>query len=288
MTEQIVAVFGASGNIGSVLSRKLAARGVLVRAFHDPSTPQRTAFPGEVVEMHGTFDDDAAIRRATAGAAAVFLLTPPSAAQVGWQRTIVDAAVSAHVQRVVKLSAFETAPDSPLQMGRWHYDGEHALAESGLDYVILRPQYFMQNLTAALREAARTGVFRAAAASNTRLGIVDVEDVASVATVVLSKPGYEREILLPTGPASLSFDDMAAGLSVLIDRPVRYEQRTEEEVTAELAARGLPDWHISDFFKIHGEAASPTVTSTVEDVTGMAPRDFASFLRRDIEESATV
>jgi uncharacterized protein YbjT (DUF2867 family) len=288
MTAQTITVFGASGNIGAVLSRKLAARGVLVRAFYDPSTPQRTAFPDGVLELHGTFDDDDAIRRATAGADAVFMLTPPDAAQVGWQRSIVDAAASAQVRRVVKLSAFETAPDSPLQMGRWHHDGERALVESGLDYVILRPQYFMQNLTAALREAARTGVFRAAAAGDTQLGIVDVEDVANVATVVLSEPGYEREILLPTGPATLSFDDMAAELPVLAGKPVRYGQRGREEVTAELASRGLPDWHISDFFKIHAEAASPRVTSTVEDITGVAPGDFASFLRRNIEQPATV
>jgi uncharacterized protein YbjT (DUF2867 family) len=288
MTEKTITVFGASGNIGAVLSRKLAARGVLVRAFYDPSTPQRTAFAHEVLELHGTFDDAAAVRRATVGADAVFLLTPPNAAQVSWQRAIVDAAVSAQVRRVVKLSAFEAAPDSPLQMGRWHHDGERALVESGLDYVILRPQYFMQNLTTALREAARTGLFRAAAAGDTQLGIIDVEDVARVATVVLSEPGYVREILLPTGPATLSFDDMAAELSVLVEKPVRYEQRTRDEVTAELAARGLPDWHISDFFKIHAEAASPMVTSTVEDVTGVPAQDFASFLRRNIEQLATV
>jgi uncharacterized protein YbjT (DUF2867 family) len=282
MTERTVAVFGATGNIGARLSRKLATLGVQVRAFYDPSTPQKAAFPDGVIELHGSFDDDDAIRHATRGADAVFMLTPPSAAQVGWQRTIVDAAVHAQVQRVVKLSAFETAPDSPLQMGRWHYDGERALAESGLDHVILRPQYFMQNLTAALREAARTGLFRAAASGETRLGIIDAEDVATVASVVLSEPMREREILLPTGPTSLSFEDMAGELSVLVDRPVRYEQRTREEVTAELAARGLPDWHISDFFKIHGEAASAMVTTTVEDVTGVAPKDFTSFLRREV------
>ena len=35
---------------------------------------------------------------------------------------------------------------------------------------------------------------------------------------------------------------------------------------------------IDDFFKIHGEAASPTVTSAVADVTGVQPASFSSFL----------
>ena len=42
--------------------------------------------------------------------------------------------------------------------------------------------------------------------------------------------------------------------------------------------RGWPEWHIDDFFKIHGEAASPTVTSAVQDVTGAEPAGFTSFL----------
>jgi len=131
-------------------------------------------------------------------------------------------------------------------------------------------------------------VFRHAAAPELALGIVDVADVAGVAAVLLTEPGHEGELVRPTGPTPLSFEEMAAALSAATGTPVRYEQRCREEMTRDFRDRGWPAWHIDDFFKIHGEAASPTVTSTVEDVTGMAPRDFASFLRRNIEESATV
>ena len=148
-----VLVLGASGNVGAALTRRLAAGGTEVRAFYDPSTPQRATFPDGVQELHGSFDDAAALAAATAGADAVFLLTPPNPAQVAWQRAAIDAAVAAGVARVVKLSAFESGADSPLHMGRWHHDGEVALRASGLEWTILRPQYFMQNLVPAMRAA---------------------------------------------------------------------------------------------------------------------------------------
>jgi uncharacterized protein YbjT (DUF2867 family) len=275
---QTVAVFGASGNVGSVLTGKLAERGTQVCAFYHPTSPPRAPFPDGVIELAGSFDDAGAISSAMRGADAAFLLTPPSDSQPRWQRSLVDAAVTAGVPRLVKLSAFESAADSSLQMGRWHHDGELAVAQSGLEHVIIRPQYFMQNLAIALREGARTGVFRHAAAPELQLGIVDVADVAGVAAVLLTEPGHEGELARPTGPAALSFEEMAAELSAATGTPIRYEQRSRDELTRAFRDRGWPEWHIDDFFKIHGEAASPTVTSAVEDVTGAPPASFAAFL----------
>ena len=278
MSAQMIAVFGASGNVGSVLTEKLADRGIQVRAFYHPSSPPKAPFPDGVVEFANSFDDPGAIARAMHGAGAAFLLTPPSDAQPRWQSALVDAAVAEGVGRLVKLSAFESAADSPLQMGRWHHEGELAVAESGLEHVIIRPQYFMQNLLIALREAARTGVFRHAAAPAQELGIVDVTDVAGVAAVVLTKPGHEGEVVRPTGPEPLSFAEMADALSVATGTPIRYEQQSRDEMAQGFRERGWPEWHIADFFKIHGEAASPTVTSAVRDVTGAEPASFASFV----------
>jgi uncharacterized protein YbjT (DUF2867 family) len=275
---QTVAVFGASGNVGTVLTGKLADRGAQVRAFYHPTSPPRAPFPDGVIEFAGSFDDPAAIARAMDGADAAFLLTPPSDSQPRWQRSLVGAAVEAGVGRLVKLSAFESAADSPLQMGRWHRDGELAVVQSGLEHVIIRPQYFMQNVAMALREGARTGVFRHAAAPELRLGVVDVADVAGVAAVLLTEPGHEGELVRPTGPAALSFDEMAAQLAAATGTPIRYEQRSREAMTREFRDRGWPEWHIDDFFEIHGEAASPTVTSAVADVTGVQPASFSSFV----------
>lgn len=273
-----VLVLGASGNVGTALCRRLAGE-VPVRAFYDPSTPQVSALPREVTEIHGTFDDAAALHEAMNGADSVFMLTPPSDSQVRWQRAIVQTARDQGVRRIVKLSAFDSSRDSALRMGRWHYDGEAAVAESGCEYVVLRPQYFLQMQVNALKAAARTGVLTGPAANELRMAMVDVRDIAAVAAVMLTGSGYLGEVLVPTGPSAFSFDEMAAELAEVIGRQVRYVQQSSQQVRAEFTARSWPSWHIDDYLTIHGEAASPLVTDCVVRVTGREPTSLASFLR---------
>ena len=273
-----ILVLGASGNVGSALTKRLAGGAYGIRAFFDPSTGPSVTFPDDVEEIHGTFEDASALRSAMDGVDAVFALTPPSERQTRWQRTIAGAAREAGVRRIVKLSAFDTSKDSVLQMGRWHYDGELAIAETGCEYGILRPQYFMQMLLPALMAAAKTGVFTGPAAPATQLAPIDVNDIAAVAAVALTTVDLNGRILVPTGPAALTFDEMAAALSAVVHRDIRYVQRSAAEVRSDFTARGWPEWHISDYLKIHGEAASPLVTTCVADLTGVEPTSFAAFL----------
>jgi uncharacterized protein YbjT (DUF2867 family) len=280
MSDGPILVLGASGTVGAALTAQLVQAGRPVRAFFDPSTPQRAAFAEAVEVIHGTFDDDDALRAAADGARAMFLLTPPAAAQVRWQRAAVQAAVTAGVARIVKLSAFDSGPGSPLQMGRWHHDGEQAVRQAGPEWTILRPQYFTQNLLGAIQEAARTGVLAGAAAPELRLGFVDAHDVAAVAVVSLTSSGYAGEVLVPTGPEALSFAELAVRVGRFLNRDVRYQQRPRAELGAQLAARGMPDWHVQDFFAIHGAAASDTVTAVVPDACGRAAHRVEDVLRR--------
>ena len=235
-------MIGATGSVGSVVTRRLAAANVIVRAFYDPSAPQSATVPESVVPesvtgIHGTFDDAVALRTAMEDVDAVFMLIPPSESQVKCQRPIVEVARERGARRIVNLSAFETGSDSALQMGRWHYDDEVAVAESGCEYVLLGPQYSMQMLVSALSAAARTGVLRGSASGNTRVGLIDVQDIAAVAVMALTTPGHEGEVLVSTDPAAPSFDEMAAELADVVGREIRYVQRPAEEMAAELAAR---------------------------------------------------
>jgi uncharacterized protein YbjT (DUF2867 family) len=281
-----VVVLGASGNVGSALTAQLADAGEAVRALYQPAPGDVSTLPHGVEEIHGSFDDVDLVRRAMTGARAVFMLTPPSPSQPAWNRTIVNAARDAGVARVVKLSAFDSGVDSSLFMGRWHADGEAVLAESGIDHVILRPQYFMQMMPRMLNAGARTGVMRGAADVSVRMGFVDVRDIAAVAAMALTRGEYDGRILVPTGPTAPSYGEIAHAVAAVSRRDVRYEKRPTHDIRTEFTARGWPEWHIADYLKIHSTAASELVTDDVLEVTGRAPRsvfDLIDELSRDWE-----
>jgi hypothetical protein len=84
-----------------------------------------------------------------------------------------------------------------------------------------------------------------------------------------------------SGPAGVTFDDLAAVLSRLLGRTVRYQPGSTEEVTGHLAARGAPAFVVEQILAIFaalraGAQAQPG--PTVEELLGRPARSVDAFL----------
>ena len=58
-----------------------------------------------------------------------------------------------------------------------------------------------------------------------KIGMIDVRDIVDVAVKVLTEDGHEGKTYTLTGPASISFHDVAAGLSkagAILGKQVNY------------------------------------------------------------------
>src|SRR6185295_19750623 len=92
------------------------------------------------------------------GAKSLFLLTHYLEDMVELQHNAIAAARAAGVTHVVKVSAFAASDHSNAPIGRWHYQVEKELEESGLAWTFLRPHHFMQNLLAQSGYVIKEGV----------------------------------------------------------------------------------------------------------------------------------
>jgi uncharacterized protein YbjT (DUF2867 family) len=282
----MILITGSTGQIGNVLVRMLAESGERVRALVQPGERPTWSADLDVEEVTADFDDTAGLERAAHGADRVFMLVPPSPRQETWQRNIVAAARSAPADYVLKLSAFDTSPTSELTMGRWHYSGELALAQSGIPHAVLRPQYFIQNLLASpliVTEAALPTFIKPSAP----VGMIDAFDVAAVAASLLSAPNQPTDdtVLVPTGPRPVTVDQLAAELSRALSRTISVNYLEPEQGRAELRGRGMPDWRVEDVLYIC-RTASALVTDCVPRPTGRPGRDIADVVD-DFAKSAT-
>ncbi len=270
----MILVTGATGQVGIRLVNILTAAGQQVRAVVEPGGAAAVSGSDLVEQVEADFADRDALERAAEGADRVFMLVPPSPLQPSWQQNIVDAASSAEL--VVKLSAFDSGPDSRLTMGRWHHEGELALRRAGLQHVILRPQYFVQNLLHD-ESALRAGVLRTFIPPGLRIGMVDALDVAAVAAAVLIRPPSGNEILVPTGPRAVSTADVAKVLSSALGVTVRETYLPPTSAMAALRAAERPDWHAQDTIAIC-QTGSPQITDTVQTSVGRPPRDIVQVI----------
>lgn len=279
----MIVVTGSTGRVGTALVDTLVAAGEHVRALVQPGMRPNWRAAGDVEAVLGDFDDAAALDAAVAGADALFMLVPPTPEQVRWQRSMVDSAARADVTMVVKLSAFDSGPHSDWNMGRWHYDGERYLAESGLPHTILRPQYFMQSMFDDA-QAIAAGTLPTLLPSDRAVGMIDVRDIAAVAATLLIDRAAGGHVLRPSGGSALTSADVAAELSAQLGYPVRVATSGSlEDSRTELERRGLPEWHVQDALLIARDA-SPLVNTCVADWIGRVPLTIADAVAAAIEQ----
>ena len=269
----MITVTGSTGQVGSALVARLLDLGAEVRAVVQPGVDVPWG-PGDSPQVVvADFGDLTAMRAAARGCDGFFMMSPPGEQQVRWQDIQVEAAASAGVGRVVKLSAFDTAPDTALTMGRWHWAGEEALRRSGLPHAVLRPQYFTENLL-HWADKLRAGVLTTYIEDGRGVGMVAAADVADVAAALLTGGDADGQVVVPTGPAAVTTADVAAALSAVLATPVHPHYVGGEQAVAQLRALGRPEWHARDTVLICTEA-SATVTTDVADLTGHPARDVA-------------
>ncbi|WP_223650557.1 SDR family oxidoreductase [Hymenobacter psoromatis] len=279
-----ILITGATGSIGTELTKLLAAQGVpfraMVRHRHEPATQALAALPGATLAV-GDFDQPETVMAALAGMERAFLLTNSSEQAEAQQLRFVQLAQQAGVRHLVKQSQWAATPGSPVRFLRYHAAVEAAIRATGLAYTFLRPNLFMQGLLSFRDAIAQQGKFFAPI-GDAKISVVDVRDIAAAAAAALTQPGHARKTYDLTGPAALTHAEMAAQLSTALGHPVAFIDVSPDEMCAALRGMHLPAWQaeglIEDYAHYHrGEAA--TVATGVQEATGWAPRNFADFAR---------
>lgn len=277
-----ILITGATGNIGTELTRYLSAKGISFRAMvrSVDKVKDLSGIPGaELIE--GDFNDPKSIERALDGIEKAFLLTNSSEQAEKQQSTFVEIATRTGLKHIVKLSQWAAEVDSPVRFLRYHAVVENLIKESGMTYTFLRPNLFMQGLLGFRDTITKQNQFFGAIAE-AKISMIDIRDIAAVAGEALTKQGHERKIYNLTGAESLTHAEIAMKLSAAIGRKIEFIDISPETLKNILLSIGFPIWQaeglVEDYahYKL-GEASE--VQSGVQDATGKEPRSFDSFAK---------
>jgi uncharacterized protein YbjT (DUF2867 family) len=276
-----VLVTGATGTVGAHVVRALRARGVATRAFvRDPDKAARTIGPGFDVAV-GDFGDPGSLRAALDGVQQLYLACANHPMQVEWEYAAIDAAATAGVRRIVKLSALGAEVGSAVAFFDAHGRIENHLRSRGIPAVLLEPAFNMANLL-----GGADGVRQASAlflpAAGAKVAMVDPRDVAEVAVVTLTSDGHDGRRYQLTGPEAVSFDDVAEQLSTVLGRPVGFVPVPDEDAVAQMVNAGAPEWFAANVVRQLGRLRQGTqaeARDVVRVLTGREPRTVGEFLR---------
>ena len=243
----MIVITTPTGNIGRHVVRHLLDAGEPTRVVaRDPAKlPQAVRDRAEVVE--GSHGDAAVLDRAFAGADAVFWLCPPppsatpDAQTVDFTRPAAEAIRQHRVPRIVAATTLGrgTTWQDRAGMASASICMVDLLRGTGAAVRGLALPAFMDN---ALQQVAtiRDGLMFGAIDPNRKLPHTAARDTGAAAANLLRDRSWKGQEDVPVlGPEELSYGELAAIVSEVIGREVRYQQIPFERLEAQLRERGM-------------------------------------------------
>jgi uncharacterized protein YbjT (DUF2867 family) len=270
--------------------RALADSGRKVRALVFRPHQEEVAKDAGAQEVHwGDMRNPTTLERAVRDARALYHICPNvNPHEVTMGQTAISAALRAGVDHFVYHSVLH--PQTQAMPHHWlKMRVEEHLLQSGLPFTIVQPAAYMQNVLAHWDRIQQEGAFPIPYHANTRLSMVDLEDVAAAAAVIFRESGHEGATYELVGTEPMSQHEVAAILGQELGRQVRAVAVPLRSWEKQARTAGLGEYQIDALLKmfryygLHGFSGSPQV---LRWLLGRTPNTLGTCIRRRMQDFA--
>jgi uncharacterized protein YbjT (DUF2867 family) len=280
---------GRQGSTGNHIARMLLECDRPVRAFvHrlDERSDRLQALGADVVQ--GDLLDLRSVRAAMAGVERAFFSYPVKDGLLEATATFATAAREAGCKLVVNLSQLLTRPDGqPTPHQQRHWLSEKVFDWAQIGAVHLNATVFYENLRAlASGSLAKAGVVALPwGPASTPIPMVCAQDVARVATALLTGPPMLPGTVVPLVGTVVTNQEIVDAFSALLGRPVPYVEISDEQWVQNISGAGLNDIAVEHLVALwrflrtrtpdHGHSHP---TDTIDQIGGSEPISLVEFL----------
>jgi uncharacterized protein YbjT (DUF2867 family) len=267
-----------------------------VRAFVrtiDERVDQLRLLGAEIFQ--GDFLDIRSVQAAAKGTSAIYFAYPVQDGLMDATAAMAIAAREAGVSRLINLVMLQSSPDAPTPRMRQNFLSEQIFEWANIGAVHLRATVFYENLGAMARQSLPTkrAVRLPWGSENTVLPMVSAEDVARVASGLITSPKLVPGTAYPLIGTTISLKEIIATFGRVLGKDVRYEEISDKEWTRMAASRGYNEHaiaHLSSLWRaLRSAAIDPRdaryqVSETIESIGGAKPKSFEAFVREGRSE----
>jgi uncharacterized protein YbjT (DUF2867 family) len=274
---KVLMVGATGGNTGLVLP-ELVKRGVAVRAL--VRNEQRAALArrlGATEMVIADLADPGSLRGAVAGVDGVFHVNPafaPREAEMGV--AMVDAAKAAGVRKFVFSGVIHPSISAVVNHAG-KQPVEEALYGSGMDFTVLQPAMFMQNLAALWPEVLERGRLSMPYSVSAKVCWVDYRDVAEVAALAMTGDELGHGTFELCAPGMVDRVQMAAMISEELRHPIEAEETPLRQWASQLPAGPVRDGltRLMAHYHQHGFAGGNALV--LRAILGREPRSLEQY-----------
>lgn len=236
--QDIVLITGATGQQGGATARELLAAGHKVRAMtRKPDSEAAKALAARGAEVvQGDLDDAASVRRALAGAWGAYGVQNTWEAGVEREEEQGKAFARLVKEAGVQHYVYASVGSAHRHTGVPHFENksriEDVIRGLGLpSWTIIRPVFFMENLTApSSKPAIVQGQLAVGIKPTTRLQMVAVTDIGKYGRIAFEKHAELNGKAIDIAGDELTMPQVAAIIAKVAGHPVTHFQVPIEEI----------------------------------------------------------
>jgi uncharacterized protein YbjT (DUF2867 family) len=277
----MILLTGAAGKTGRSVLKALTSAGAEVRVLaHKPDQADDLLNAGANEALSGDIRDPLVLSEAVAGVEKVYHIFPNvSSDEFAVSQNLITAARSAGVSYFIYHSVLH--PQVEAMPHHWQkMRVEELLFSSGMDFSVIQPCAYMQNILTGWKKIVETGIYSVPYATSARISVVDLEDIGCAAAKVLMEDGYKNGVFECSGPQTLSQEEVAGVISNVLQRPVRAENQDLQTWVANARRTGMDSYQVDTlvkmfaYYDIYGLVGNPRV---LENILGKPTRTLKQF-----------
>lgn len=284
----MILITGASGQVGCAVIRALSKVGIETKAFiHRASSMEKVKEAGATEVFIGDMSEEKDLREALLRVDTVYYICSaanPKEDEIGGQM-IQIAKEMGNIYFVYHSVLHSVLQDMPHHKRKLHT--EQLVVDSGLDFAVIQPAVFMQMLMPAVKSVQSSGPMlqKFFTSDDTQMSLVDMEDFAEAAAVVLSSKDYANGTFELCGKGSYSLQDMEVVFSEMAGREVKSEYITDEAFIGQMKidASSYQAQTLLTMFRHYNEHSFRGNSVLLSQILGREPHTLHQFVSRNMQ-----
>lgn len=282
-----IAVTGATGQLGQLVVNGLLEKSTSIKIIA-VVRDEKKALPlvkrgAEVRVAH--YGDPAALKAAFSGVDRLLLISSSEVGQrIEQHKNVINAAKAAGVKHIVYTSA-PRATTTTLILAPEHKATEENILQSGMEYTILRNNWYTENYKDKVETASKTGTIVSAAGAG-RVASATRADFAAGAVAVLLGTGHEGKIYELGGDYAWDYNELAETIGEIIGKPVVYKAVDAGTLIDILKSAGLDEGMAGFSAALDGNIAEGALSEVTGELSRLIGRPTTS-LRKGLKDAVS-
>lgn len=282
-----ILITGATGNVGLEVINYLVELKSSCRIFagvRDVERARKIFSDNNRIEfLEFDFENPRTFGNALKNIDRVFLLRPPHISNVEkFFRPLIESLKENKVKQVVFLSVQGAEKSSVIP----HNKIEKLIKGYELEYIFLRPSYFMQNLTTTLIDDIKQKRKIILPSGNAKFNWIDIKNIAEVTAILMENfLLYRNQTIEITGYENENFATVVSMINQQVKSPIQFEsvnplkfyllKRVSEKEKGKIIVMIL--LHFLPRFQ-----KEPQVSNFYEKLTGKKPTKLVDYIEREL------